>query len=258
MGAMKSRPVSGTGRRVAWRLAGVLAVIWAPATGQPVPVGVFGAASGAPPAPWRVIQLDAKVPATQYQVRVWDGVAAVEARANASMALLARPLEVDLQKTPVLCWRWRVDAALKTADMATKAGDDYAARVYVALRLPADKLGVGLRAKLALARAIYGDQVPDAAINYVWDNRQPIGTRRANAYTDRAQMVVQRSGDAQAGPWVNERVNVLEDARRAFGTDELRAHLLAVASDTDNTGEQARAGFADLHFVERDAACASR
>jgi hypothetical protein len=31
--------------------------------------------------------------------------------------------------------------------------------------------------------------------------------------------------------------------------------LLAVTADTDNTGEQAHAGFADVHFVARAAPC---
>ena len=30
----------------------------------------------------------------------------IEAQAEASMALMARPLTVQLQHTPVLCWRW--------------------------------------------------------------------------------------------------------------------------------------------------------
>lgn len=98
--------------------------------------------------------------------------------------------------------------------------------------------------------------MPDAALNYVWDNRNPVGTRRPNAYTDRTLMVVQRSGDGQAGRWVVERADVLADAIRAFGSERPTARLLAVASDTDNTGERARAGFADLHFVARASPCA--
>jgi hypothetical protein len=49
---------------------------------------------------------------------------------------------------------------------------------------------------------------------------------------------------------------VLADAQRAFGEIDLSASLLAVATDTDNTGEKARAGFADLHFVGANEACA--
>lgn len=48
---------------------------------------------------------------------------------------------------------------------------------------------------------------------------------------------------------------MLDDARQAFGTDRPPPTLLAIATDPDNTGERARAGFADLQFVRRDARC---
>ena len=85
--------------------------------------------TGALPPDWQVVHIDQRVPATRYRTLQWDGRPAVEASATASMALLARPLEIDLQKTPVLCWMWRVDAVLQQADLARKAGDDYAAQI---------------------------------------------------------------------------------------------------------------------------------
>ena len=205
--------------------------------------------------PWQLVRLEKQVPPTHYRSVNWDGVAAIEAQAQASMALLARPVDVDLTATPVLCWRWRVDHTLKTADMSKRRGDDYAARVYLAFSLPPDVLGFAARASLALARAVYGNVVPDAAINYVWDNRYPVGTRMPNAYTDRAQMIVRRSGNQQAGGWVSERVNVADDVVHTFGTDRARLKVLAIAADADNTGESVRSGFADLHFVGIDESC---
>ena len=241
-------------------LLALLAVLAHPACAAPVWVGQFSVASAATPGPvptpWRVVQLNARVAPTHYQRRLWDGVAAIEARADTSMALLARPLELDLGTTPVLCWRWRVERQLQNADIRTKQGDDYAARVYVAFSVASEAMSLATRGQLALARTLYGEQVPDAALNYVWDNHTPVGTRRANAYTDRTQMIVQRSGAALAGQWVTERVNVLADAVKSFGTDRLRAVMLAVATDTDNTGEQAHSGFADLHFVAAQKPCA--
>src|SRR4030067_3860908 len=142
------------------------------------------------PPPWRVVQLERKVPPTRYRITLWDGHYAIEASANHSMALLARPVEIDMNRTPVLCWRWRGEEPLVEADMATKAGDDYAARVYVSFSMPSSVLDFMTRAKLKFARSIYGDAVSDAAINYVWDNRYPVGTRKPNAYTDRTRMVV--------------------------------------------------------------------
>jgi hypothetical protein len=226
-----------------------------PALAEPVWVGRFAASAESIPAPWRIEQLNQNVPPTRYRLREWDGVNAVEAHAVKSMALLGRPVEIDLAKTPLLCWRWRIDSPVKAGDMTQKSGDDYAARVYLSFDVPPDTLGLGTRVKLGLARTLHGGQVPDAAVNYVWDNRQPVGTLRANAYTDRARMLVLRSGAGEAGRWVNERRNVSADFLRAYGHAPVRLTGIAIASDTDNTGEEARAGFADFRFVEKAVDC---
>ncbi len=229
-----------------------------PLLAEPVWVGRFlPDAGGAMPAPWQVERLDDKVPPTRYRLREWDGVRAVEAHAVNSMALLARPLQVDFARTPMLCWRWRIDAPLEAADMTQKSGDDYAARVYLSFDVPAETLSLGTRMALGLARALRGGQVPDAALNYIWDNRHPVGTWQPNAYTDRARMLVLRTGGTEAGRWVDERRDVAADFQRAFGHAPARLTGMALASDTDNTGEEARAGFADFRFIERDAACPS-
>ena len=215
----------------------------------------FQQATATPPAPWTLLQLDKKVAPTKYAVSEWDGVLSIEARAHESMALLARPVVADLNRTPILCWRWRVDAPLDKADMATKQGDDYAARVYVAFKLPDSAMDFSTRTKLRIGRALYGDAVPDAALNYVWDNRYPIGTQRPNAYTDRTQMIVVETGAAKAGKWVWERRDLAADFQAAFASDQGVINSLAVASDTDNTHEDAHAGFADIHLVGRDQPC---
>ena len=222
----------------------------------PVWVGRFSGESGPPP-PWRVVRLDKQVPATLYRGATIDGVRAIEARAEASMALLARPLTVDLAATPMLCWRWRVEAPVAGADMRTRRGDDYAARVYVSFDMPDSALGLAARLRIALGRRLFGSQVPDAALSYVWDNRNPAGTRRRSAYTDRVEMIVAETGSDRAGQWVAERADVGADFARAFGNRPGRPIQLAIASDTDNTRGRARAAFADLHFVARGDRCAS-
>jgi len=58
---------------------------------QPVWIGQFSG-SGAVPPPWRVVQVGRKVPPTQYRRAIVAGVPAIEARAERSMALLARPI----------------------------------------------------------------------------------------------------------------------------------------------------------------------
>jgi hypothetical protein len=139
--------------------------------------------------------------------------------------------------------------------MRQKSGDDYAARIYLAFRLPSELLSLTTRAKLGIARRLYGEDVPDGAINYVWDNFNPVGTRQPNAYTAQNKMIVQQSGETKLKRWISERVNVLDDIRQEFGTDQAKLTLIAIAADTDNTGEKVRSGFADLHFVGKEDRC---
>lgn len=207
------------------------------------------------PSLWQIIRLETHVPATQYRQTTWDGVNAIEANANASMALLGRLVDIDLHDTPVLCWLWRTEGVVKSANMTKRQGDDYAARVYLAFSLPKETLTLADKAALAIARGIFGSHVPDGAINYVWDNIHPIGTRMPNVYTSRAQMVVLRTGNGDSGKWVAERVNVLDDLQRSFGTAGGKLKLVAIASDSDNTKERVRAGFAEIAFVRADEDC---
>jgi Protein of unknown function (DUF3047) len=204
---------------------------------------------------WSVVRIDKRVPATTFRAANIGGVAAVEAKAIKSMALLTKQTTVNLSQTPILCWRWRVSSVVKSADISRKSGDDQAARIYVGLDLPAKSMSIGARAKVALARQKGGSAVPDGALNYVWDNKLAVGTSRANVYTDRARIIVQQSGNRQAGQWVTERRDLAADIAGQFRTNAGRVISIAVSSDTDNTGETTTAAFADIHLVNRNTSC---
>jgi hypothetical protein len=173
------------------------------------------------------------------------------------MSLLARPISVDLSETPVLCWRWFVDGPVKKADMTRKSGDDYAARVYVAFDVPDSALSGSTKFKLRMARGLFGRNIPDAAVVYVWDNTHPVGTKRKSSYTDRSQLVVAETGAGRAGSWVSERADLASDFAKAFPNQPGKPTQLAVAADGDNTKSKGRAAFADIHFVARGQPCMS-
>jgi hypothetical protein len=84
------------------------------------------------------------------------------------------------------------------------------------------------------------------AINYVWTTALPEGTVLDNAYTDRAKIVVVRSGPAQVGRWVTESRDVYEDYRRVVGGEPPPIEGIALMTDTDDTGERAVAYYADI------------
>ena len=198
------------------------------------------------PALWHRYTLGRPQHLTRYSLVDLDGRVVLKAQANASVSALIHPLRADPKETPWLAWNWRVDHVLAKADILTKAGDDYPARLYVLFDYDVGKLPFTERIKLAAARLIYGEAVPAAALCYVWDNRQPVGFSTWSAYTKRLRMIVLESGAARTARWVAEERNVAQDFRAAFGEDPPAITAVIVAADTDNTGEEAVSYFGDI------------
>lgn len=236
----------------------------APVLGEPTSLAdtlAIGAFSRLAPgdrwlAGWDLIRPNPDAPPTRFRLDADDGTTVLRADADRAMAGLSKKVRVDLGRLPYLCWRWKIAAPLLKADLRTRQGDDYAARVYVLFDYPTDRLPLGERLKLGTLKRLFGVDIPAAALNYVWDNRYPVGTVAPNAYTDRARMWVLRSGKGEAGRWALEVRDLKADFRRAFGEDAPAAVAVVVASDTDNTGEKATAWFGDIRFAADPGVCA--
>ena len=246
-----------------WRLGCLGVCLAAPVLGGadgPAETLTLGTFSSLPhgdrwPAGWDLIRPNPDAPPTRFRLEADGGTTVLRADAEHSMAGLSKKVRVDLGRLPYLCWRWKIAAPLVKADLRTRKGDDYAARVYVLFDYDTERLPLGERLKLGTLKNLFGVDIPAAALNYVWDNRYPVGTVALNAYTDRARMWVLRSGKGEAGAWVAEARNLKDDFRRAFGEDAPAAVAVVVASDTDNTGEKATAWFADIRFAANPSVC---
>lgn len=173
---------------------------------------------------------------------------AIHAVSSASASGLIYRLDHSAADFPLLRWRWRVPRAIPGGNEKSKAGDDYAARLYVTFRYDPAKAGRGTRIKYGLAKKLYGEYPPHSGINYIWANWLPKGEATPNAYTDRVMMLAVRSGDSEAGDWITEERNILEDYRRLFAEDPPPVAGVAIMTDTDNTGSQAEAWYADIEL----------
>lgn len=181
------------------------------------------------------------------------GATVLRIRAAAAAGSVIHPLAVEAGAAGRLAWRWKVQRALASAEWATREGDDFAARVYVAFDLPAARLTLVERALLALARLVHGEDVPAAALCYVWASGVEPGTSAWNPYAPRVRMVALRSGNARAGEWVEESRDLAADFRAAFGADVPVPRIVGVVAsvDTDQTLESATAWFGDLRLGQR-------
>jgi hypothetical protein len=214
---------------------------------EPLAPGRFSAlAPGGLPEGWEPFSFSRFPRHTVYRLAAGDGVTVLRAEADASVSALLRPFSADPRAYPLMRWRWKVENLLEKGDIRRREGDDFPARIYVLFDYDPERLSFADRAKILLARVIYGARVPAAALCYVWDSRAAPGTIVPNAYTDRVRMVVVRSGAADLGRWVAEERDLARDFRAAFGEDPPAISGIAIAADTDNTGERAVAWFGDI------------
>ncbi len=146
---------------------------------------------------------------------------------TASGRLLER--EVDLDRTPILEWRWRVESIYEGLDERTREGDDYPARIYViAQRWPAFR---------------------SRAINYVWSSSEPVDASWPNAFADAFVMVAAQTGEERVGDWVTQQRDVRDDFRRLHGFDPETIDVLAIMTDCDNAGQSATAFYGPIRWL---------
>jgi hypothetical protein len=232
--------------------AGLAAADIATVPGDVLPVGDFaGTPRGALPADWRELTFPNIKAHTRYSI-VADAEQGqvVRADATASASGLVRRVDADPRTWPVLRWRWKADRLVERGDVATKAGDDYPARVYVSFAYDPSRVSLLERAWYAVARFVYGEYPPQSGLNYIWDGKAPAGAIVANAYTGRVRMIVVESGPARLGRWLQYERNILDDYAKAFGGAAPAISGIAIMTDTDNTGESVTAWYGNVELAK--------
>jgi hypothetical protein len=212
--------------------------------------GVFSALKpgAALPAEWKAVGPSRESKQTRYTLVDDLGTTVIRADSLATASGLSRRLRVEAGTYPVLRWRWKISNVLKASDIHSKQGDDFPARLYVMFDYPLEKLPFGERVKIRLARALYDPDLPTATLCYVWDGKAPAGTIVPSPYTPLVRTIVVESGAFRVNQWLPVERDIAGDFRAAFGDTAPAITALAIATDTDNTGESATAFFGDISF----------
>ncbi len=165
---------------------------------------------------WTEQMLDAR--RTRYQVVPENGETIMKAASERSASALLHQLELEVASAGRISWRWRVERAVpNNRREREKAGDDYAARLFV----------------------IFGEGTlgPETeAICYVWAANEPVGSVYENPYISTVATVVVETGNEHAGEWVAEERDFVEDFRSIFGKEPGVLSAVAIMVDTDDTG----------------------
>ncbi len=167
---------------------------------------------------------------TDYKIVQLEEVQVLKAESHAGASGLFKEQRIDLQKTPYLNWRWRIDNRLIGVNEKSKSGDDYSARVYVIV---------------SGGWAFWKTK----AINYVWSSGLEKGSVWANAYAGKSAMMISvRSKADKTQAWYQEKRNILNDLKEQFGSDIRYIDAVAIMTDTDNSKGNAVAYYADIFF----------
>lgn len=149
------------------------------------------------PVNWAVEGKKWRVPVTQCKVRN----SVLEVVCNRSTGGIAQELKgVDLNRTPIMRWRWRVISFPNNADGRNRKRDDQPVAIYLAME---------------------GGAFSKKSIAYRWEGLTPVGFHGATKYAGVLTVnyiAMRNQASCKVGEWVTETRNVAEDFKRIYGT----------------------------------------
>ena len=173
--------------------------------------------------------------ATEYSRVTVAGQPAIRAIGRNSASGLYREVNYRLADYPWLEWVWRVDKLQAGADIRTKAGQDFAASLFLIFE----------ERMLMLMKHTW-------TLSYVWTNDRVTAETvvRSPHAPETSRAIVTESGTTRLGRWIRERRNVADDFRRAFGRDPpATVKTLVLFTDSDQTGQPVTAYYGEVRAV---------
>ena len=192
---------------------------------------------------WKLVTFD-DTPPTEYSLRWEQDRTVVNARSDGGASGLVAELPGDLHPT-AMSWRWRVDQCLENDQERVRAGDDFAARVFVLYGRERAWTPWGWLRRRMVDNP-FGNVVPKRVVNYVWASGGETGDVYPNPSFRNVATVVVESDCRTPGEWVSEQRELEADFRLAYRESMPNVVGVAVMTDTDDTGGRAVTWYADI------------
>lgn len=180
------------------------------------------------PSNWKEEGSKIGVPETRCQtVKHPDGTTALQVKCDKSTGGIIIAPRVDLNKTPIMRWRWRLINYPDQADGRNPKRDDQPIGIYLGFN-------DGLIKKKSIA--------------YRWEDLTPQGFEGTTVYAGilSVHFITMRDNKTKAGEWVTETRNVAEDFKRVYKKIPKR-FALSVIGNSQYTKSNT---VAELDFIE--------
>lgn len=201
---------------------------------------------------WKPLKFPKIKQYTIYSILTENGNSYLKAEANRSASGIIFKRIFNVFEYPLIKWRWKISNIYKKGNAKKKSGDDYPIRIYVIFKYDPPKASFIEKAIYNGAKLIYGEYPPHSSLNYIWANRVHEERIITSPYTNKSRMITIEAGPSKSGQWIDEKTNILEDYKRAFGEDPPAMASLAIMSDADNTKEHAVAYIDHITIYRKD------
>ena len=182
-----------------------------------------------PPEGWwhRKIPVDA---AMDMSFGFIEGDHALRLATENSAHMLLRFVDIDLERYPLLAWRWLIENPIETdIDELTRAGDDHPARLIISFRTVDNQ---------------------ERAMEIIWGNELVTGNYK---YIDNLPHYVANGGNDTVGYWYEEEINLLGIYRELWPDDQSTSRIteIGLKGDSDDTNDDSVAWFSYIRLKQQ-------
>lgn len=159
-------------------------------------------------------------------------VMALHAEADASASGYCRDVDIDLRRTSLVAWSWRMDVGPEGLDERRKSGDDHPLRLY-----------------FVHEAGLFGSA--SVAIEYVWSMAEPVGAVWSNPFAHEVMQLAVDSGAGLAGSMQHHRRDLHDDFRRLAGIEIDRVDKVCLMTDSDQSRSISKSWYGDIKFTDK-------
>ena len=177
-----------------------------------------------------------------------EGYDAIRLETEGGGSIWGRHVTIDVTKSPILAWSWKVESQLDVIDETDVGGDDHPARMFLSFDRPESR-GLWKRFKDWFSSNLRGIPYHGRALEIVWGNNYEGGfSYRIHDFPH----YVQRGGKENINQWWDEEIN-LTILYRKFWPGEAVPRLLFIGlmNDTEVAKQKAVSYFADIRMKEK-------
>jgi hypothetical protein len=149
---------------------------------------------------------------------------------DSSASVLLRFVDVNLERYPLLVWRWLIEDPIETDENElTRAGDDHPARLFISFRNVANET---------------------RAMEVIWGNKLRAGEYK---YIGGFPHYVANGGSENVDQWIDEEISLLDIYREIWPEDDAAPYIdeIGLFADSDETNDDSVAWFAYVQLSQK-------